>query len=202
VVRVEEHNALTAVLDADYDALYRFYILSGLRLREALLRKDQIDFVLHTIEVRRKGGKIVTLPITPAMESVLLECWDDHPEWVLTYVAERTRDGRKKGERYPITASGWKTYWRRRRAEAVKAGCTSLISTDRKTNLRIHDLRHTFGTNLQMATGDVRLTQRGLAHSKVETTEKYTHVFDDKLYLGMTTAEKKHYLPGLARKST
>jgi integrase len=156
--------------------------------------------VAPTITVRRKGGRIKTLPITPAMETVLRECWDQHPVWVFTYKAARTRDGRVKGDRHPITCSGWKTYWRRRRAEAVASGCTSLVSTDGKTSLRIHDLRHTFGTNMQMATGDVRLVQRGLGHSKVETTEKYTHVFDDKLHQGMTTAENNHYLPGLASK--
>ena len=56
-----------------------------------------------------------------------------HPEYVFTYVAERTRDGRMKGERYPLTYSGVKIAWRRLRKRAGVIG------------FRFHDFRHDLG---------------------------------------------------------
>jgi hypothetical protein len=52
---------------------------------------------------------------------------------VFTYIAQKTREGRVRGKRYPITASGFKTAWRRPRA---KAGLADGINP-----LRNHDLR-------------------------------------------------------------
>lgn len=44
-----------------------------------------------------------------------------------------------------------------------------------------HDLRHTLATDLLEATGDILEVQRILGHSSVLTTEKYTHIAQDKI---------------------
>jgi integrase len=199
IVSPTEHLALTHVFDASYDALYRFHLLTGFRLGECVrLEKKMVHFAMGRITIAGKGGVVLHKPLSPAILSLLREVWADHPTHVFTYAAERTRDGRIEGQRYPITYNGWKTYWYRRRREAA-ATCPSLIDPTGKTSMRLHDTRHTMATNLQMATGDVRLVQRALGHAKVETTEKYAHVFDEHLHAGMEKGESEHYLPGLVR---
>ena len=73
-----------------------------------------------------------------------------HPERMFTYVAQRTRDKRVKGRRYPLTYFGVKIAWRRLRKRA------------KVTGFRVHDFRHDLGTKLLRATGNLKLVQRAL----------------------------------------
>lgn len=91
----------------------------------------------------------------------------------ITYVANRTRDDRIQGNRYPVTYNGLKTAWRRSRSKSdVK-------------DFRFHDMRHTAATRLLRATGNLRLAQRLLGHSDIQTTTKYAHVTNDDLRDGL-----------------
>jgi site-specific recombinase XerD len=47
--------------------------------------------------------------------------------------------------------------------------------------LTAHGLRHTFGTHLYQKTHDIRGVQSALGHSKIETTQIYTHVFKNQV---------------------
>jgi integrase/recombinase XerC/integrase/recombinase XerD len=58
-----------------------------------------------------------------------------------------------------------------------------------------HSFRHTYGTMLYEETGDLRLVQEELRHSKIETTTRYTHILDRHLNrpserLNINTARK------------
>ncbi len=44
-----------------------------------------------------------------------------------------------------------------------------------------HTLRHTFATHLYRETKNLRLVQKALGHSSVQTTQIYTHLVDDEL---------------------
>jgi site-specific recombinase XerD len=44
------------------------------------------------------------------------------------------------------------------------------------TNLRWHDLRHTFGTRLAQEDVDTRTIQELMAHQDISTTMRYTHI--------------------------
>jgi hypothetical protein len=62
---------------------------------------------------------------------------------VFTYLAARTRNGRVKGRRYPITFNGVKTQWKRIRPEPKLKASASMIfgtfeaaETDRKFEAR------------------------------------------------------------------
>ena len=48
-----------------------------------------------------------------------------------------------------------------------------------------HTLRHTFATNLLRQTKNLRLVQKALGHSNIETTVVYTHIEDDELEAAM-----------------
>ena len=82
---------------------------SGLRQRECLLRWSEVDWDGERIVKNGKGGRTVMAQITSEVRAILWPLRGQHPEFVFTYVAERTRDGRVKGERHPITQSGLKT---------------------------------------------------------------------------------------------
>ena len=86
-----------------------------------------------------------------------------HPDFVFTYEAQRTRDGRVKGERHPLTYHGAKIAWRRLRKRAGVAG------------FRFHDYRHDLGTKVLRLTGNIKAAQRVLNHASITTTTKYAH---------------------------
>jgi len=48
-----------------------------------------------------------------------------------------------------------------------------------KTDLTAHSLRHSFGTHLFNKTKNIRGVQKALGHTSIETTQIYTHIFDD-----------------------
>ncbi len=182
-LRDDEDAALEAVMDPDYEALRRFSLASGLRLKESLLRWPQVDLGANRITTTGKGGRSIFLPITSEMRDILLSRRGHHPEFVFTYIAQATGSSaagaeRVRGERYPITPGGLKTHWLRRRAAAgVK-------------NFKWHDNRHDFGTKLLRATGNLKLVQRGMNHKNISTTAKYAHVIDDDLRRGMEAMEQ------------
>ncbi len=106
----------------------------------------------------------------------------DHPEFVFTYVAQRTRGDRIKGKCYPLTISGTKTRWRRTR----KAAGVS--------NFRLHDFRHDFATKLLRETGNLRLVQKALNHADIKTTARYAHVLDEEVAEGIERIAKSRTL--------
>lgn len=182
-LRADEDAALAVAVDPDYEVLRQFSIASGLRMKESLLMWSQVDFAGATIVTVGKGGKPVRLPMTATMRRLLLSRKGHHPDLVFTYAARRAnREGgrkqRERGAHYPITVSGLKSHWRRRRAVAKVA------------DYRWHDNRHTFASAVLRATGNLKLTQRALNHAKIETTVKYAHVMDDEVRAGMEAADQ------------
>jgi integrase len=118
------------------------------------------------IQKKGKGGKLVSVPITSDIREILWPLRADHPEHVFTYVAVRTRGGRVRGQRYPISYSGAKIAWRRLRKRSGVVG------------FRFHDFRHDLATKLLRETGNLKLVQRALNHADLKTTTRYAHVLD------------------------
>ena len=117
-------------------------------------------------------------PITNTVRKILWPLQGHHPEFVFTFIATRARDGRIKGQRYPVTYNGLKSHWRYLRKQAG-------IS-----DFRWHDLRHDFGTKLLRETRNLKLVQRAMGHAKIATTARYAHVLDDDIAEGMEAVEK------------
>lgn len=178
----DEAARLEAATRPDYMPFFAFAKASGLRLRECLLKWDEVDWTARRIVKLGKGGKRVSVPITDAVRAVLWPLRGQHPIYVFTYVAKRSRDKRAKGERYPLTYDGVKTQWRRLRSRAKVEG------------FRFHDLRHDLATKLLRETGNLKLVQRALNHSDLKTTTKYAHVLDDEVSAALervTTKRKR-----------
>ena len=112
---------------------------------------------------------------------------------VFTYAAARAKrekgqKGHAKGARLPITPSGLKTLWRRSKRPRDEG--LSLPA-----DLRFHDLRHDFATKLLRETRNLKLVQRALHHSKIETTTRYAHVLDEEVAAGMEAMSAKRRRP-------
>jgi integrase len=165
----DEAERLQAATRDDYAPFFAFARASGLRLDECLLQWPEVDWTARQIRKPGKGGKLVAVPITSTIRNILWPLQGHDPVHVFTYVAERTRDGRTQGERYPVTYSGVKTAWRRLRKRAGVSG------------FRFHDFRHDLASKLLRETGNLKLVQRALNHSDLKTTTRYAHVLDDEV---------------------
>jgi len=168
VRELAEHEAeqLEAATRDDLAPFFAFARASGLRLAECLLRWSEVDWSARQIVKLGKGGKIVTVPITETIREILWPLQGHHPDFVFTFVADRTVDGRVKGRRYPMTYHGARSAWWQMQKRSGIVG------------FRFHDFRHDLATKLLRETGNLKLVQRALNHSHIETTVRYAHVLD------------------------
>ena len=174
----DEGERLEAATRDDLQPFYAFAKASGLRFSECLLRWSEIDWSARQIRKLGKGGKVVTVPITPTIRDIIWPLQGHHSEQVFTYIAMRTRAGRIKGRRYPLTPAFAKRAWELLRKAA---GVTSF---------RFHDYRHNLATKLLRETGNLKLVQRALNHADIATTTRYAHVLDGEVADAMERVTK------------
>ncbi len=144
-----------AILELLYASGLRVSELAGLDLRD-------VDCDGGTVRVLGKGRKERVVPFGGAAAEALD-----------AYVSERgdgpgplfrnARGGRLSARSVHAIV----------RSRARAAGLTRRVSP--------HTLRHTFATHLLDAGGDLRLIQDLLGHSRLSTTQRYTHVSADQL---------------------
>lgn len=174
-LHAHEREALINAVRNDYAPWLDFACATGLRLSETLIKWSAVNWNTGQIRTLGKGGKFVTTPITQTVRTILEPLRGHHPEFVFTYVCERSRRcpktdvERMKGERYPITYAGAKSQWKRTCARA------------KLEDFRFHDIRHDVATKLLRQTGNMKLVQRALNHSDIKTTARYAHVLDDEV---------------------
>jgi integrase len=172
----DEETRLFDALRDDVRAFTRFILIGGLRLSNAInLTWEQVQWAESRIEFRlkskKKRGKLHYLPIRPSMREILLGELGRHPTRVFTFVCRKTDPRRKqiKGQRYPLTKSGYQAIWERAREDAGL-----WYGEKDPRNMRTHDLRHTAATRaLKKAGGNIRTVQKFLGHSKITTTVRY-----------------------------
>ncbi|GEP57325.1 tyrosine-type recombinase/integrase [Reyranella soli] len=165
----DEGARLEAATREDHGPFFAFAGTAALRLSECLLRWSEVDWDGRQIRKPGKGGKLVVVPITPTIRSILWPLRGHHPEHVFTYVARRTRGKLIRGQRYPLTYSGVKSAWKRLRKQAGVV------------DFRFHDYRHDVGTKLLRQTGNLKLVQKALNHRNIKTTTRYAHVLGDEV---------------------
>lgn len=167
----DEGDALDTAIRPDYALWLEFARLTGWRLETTLLRWTDINAFAKQISRIGKQGRKVTTPITPSVAAILDQCKGHHPEYVFTFIAQRTdkTKGRVRGQRYPITYEGAKTQWERTRKRS---------GVD---DFRFHDIRHDVATKTLRATKNLKLVSKVLGHSNISTTMRYAHVLDDEV---------------------
>jgi len=144
-------------------AILELLYASGLRVAElSSLDVDDVDRSDQTVRVRGKGGKERIVPYGDAAARAL----DAH----------LARRGSNDGPVFPnargrrLTVRSMYSIVRR---SARAAGLTRRVTP--------HTLRHTFATHLLDGGADLRMIQELLGHSRLSTTQRYTHVGADQL---------------------
>lgn len=189
--RESEEAALFAALTEDVRPAFRFLLLSGWRKGElAALRWSDLDLPAREASTKIKGGNTVRRALTTEMV-VLLANQPRVGPYVFTYLCRQSRARRRKGQRYPLTPSLLRDRW--------QEACT----TAGIENLRIHDLRHTAGTRILRATGNLAAAKAALQHRNLKTTLRYAHVLNDDLRQALeaaAAAPESRNSPGLRQR--
>ena len=135
----------------------------GLRVSELLnLKKSAISTALNCLKIKGKGNKERLIPIG-----------DYALEYLNLYIDNVRRSNPGKNTEYiflnrigkPLTRQ---FFWQQIKKYASKAGIS--------TNISPHTLRHSFATHLLENGAELRMVQDMLGHSKISTTQIYTHV--------------------------
>lgn len=162
----------TALLDAAPEpsaagardrALLELLYASGLRVAECCgLDLDDLDEGRRTVRVLGKGDKERVVPVG-----------DTALEALAAYLAMR---GRRRGPIFLNARGGRLTPRSAHRIvqrRARRAGLTQRVTP--------HTLRHSFATHMLGEGADLRLIQELLGHSRLSTTQRYTHVSPEHL---------------------
>jgi integrase len=196
---VEEGDLFTEIR-ADLFDFCEFALRTGWRKSEVIgLRWSDVDLGARSAATKIKGGDIVRRPLTQDMLVIIANQPKVGP-FVFTYVAARTKPtfvdklgrqqpARKKGDRYPMTSTVLRRPW----AAALEAAGVD--------GFRFHDLRHTRGTRILRATGNLKAAQRALAHKSIKTTLRYAHATDDDVRQALDASESRT-IPELPKAST
>ena len=183
---VEETERLLATPDTssiagrrDHAILELFYA-SGLRLSELVdLDLDDVNMSSRVARVRGKGGKERLVPFNNAAATALRSMTADALKMPASTSTARL------GTSHP----GKRSHARSRRPLFLnlRGGRLTTRSVDRIVRKYVreaaiargispHALRHTFATHLLQAGADLRAIQELLGHSRLSTTQRYTHL--------------------------
>jgi len=162
-------------------AMLELLYASGLRVAElAALDRDDVDLAERTVRVLGKGRKERIVPFG-AKAAARLEA----------HLAQRGGAG---GPLFPSERARRltvRTVHRVVRAAARRAGLTRRVSP--------HTLRHSFATHLLDGGADLRMIQELLGHSRLGTTQRYTHVGSDRLMQVYDAAHPRAHGSGSSR---
>lgn len=153
-------------------ALLELLYSSGLRIGETVqINIGDVDFSMRSLRVKGKGGKERVVPFgsfaSTAMQQYLKEAWPQ-----LT------------GNRNLSPAEAFFVNWRGKRLTTRGAyGIVTkyLKKTAPDKNFSPHSLRHTFATHLLEGGADLRSVQELLGHSRMSSTQIYTHITGERI---------------------
>jgi integrase/recombinase XerC len=144
-------------------ALLELLYASGLRVAEGCgLDLDDLDEARRTVRVVGKGDKERVVPVG---ETAL--------EALAAHLAMR---GRQRGPLFLNARGGRLTP---RSAHRIVRARARQVGIDQRVTP--HTLRHSFATHMLGAGADLRLIQELLGHSRLSTTQRYTHVSPEHL---------------------
>ena len=136
---------------------------SGLRVSELLtLELGNVNFKLGYIKIRGKGSKERIVPIGEFALDYLSLYINEVRKYNVNYKSKYMFLN-NKGE--PISRQ---YFWRKIKDYALRAGI--------ETDISPHTLRHSFATHLLENGANLKEVQEMLGHSKIETTQIYTHI--------------------------
>ena len=169
VLSQEEVRGLLAHVKTPQNHAFLTTVYScGLRLQEGLhLEVSDIDSDRMMIHVHRgKGAKDRYVPLPHATLGLLRRYWVTHRNAQLLFPA-LGRNG--KGAKEGATPMAKSTVQGAFRSAKFEAGI-------RKKSVSVHTLRHSYATHLLKAGVNLRVIQRYMGHTQLETTMVYLHL--------------------------
>ena len=154
---------LTKEVEIRDKAMLETMYASGLRVSELLsLELGNINFVQGYIKTKGKGSKERIIPIGEFALEYLTLYIDKVSRCNVGYKTKYVflnKEGKPISRQY---------FWRKVKEYALRANIYTEISP--------HTLRHSFATHLLENGANLREVQEMLGHSKIETTQIYTHI--------------------------
>jgi integrase/recombinase XerC len=152
----------TAAVNARDLCLAEILYGSGLRVSEALaLNEGRISGASVTLRIPGKGGKERLAPLTDTARAALDAWLALRP--LLAVPAERALFVGERGRRL-------------NRREALRILDRLCRRAGLPQSVSPHALRHSFATHLLEAGADLRSVQELMGHSRLSTTQRYTHL--------------------------
>jgi integrase/recombinase XerC len=140
---------------------------TGMRLGELVeLDRDDVDLASDTLRVRGKGDRERLVPLTGLVHRTLA-----------AYLRAST-PGAAAGGRVPLFAGRGDGRLSRRSVQRLVA--SAIHAAAQASQASPHVLRHSVATHLLNAGADLRAVQELLGHSRLSTTQVYTHVSLDR----------------------
>jgi integrase/recombinase XerC len=158
-------GAGVAGIQARDDAVLELLYGSGLRVAELCgLDVDDVDLAQRHVTVWGKGGKQRRVPMSDPSVSALAD-------WLASGRSQLAR------EHTPAAALFVNARGNRLGTRDVRR----ILDRRSPSPTHPHALRHTYATHLLDGGADLRAVQELLGHSSLRTTERYTHVSQDRL---------------------
>jgi integrase/recombinase XerC len=171
-------------------AILELFYASGLRLSELeALDLENVDFTRRMVRVMGKGGKERIIPFNQACARAL-RAWLKDRCGILgerrtkneeRRTERRTERGTKRTKRRtnngnddPLFVNYRGTRLTGRSVDRLLRAYVRRFATER--GVSPHALRHSFATHLLQRGADLRVIQELLGHSRLSTTQRYTHV--------------------------
>lgn len=169
-------------------AILELFYASGLRLSELVgLDVDDLNLSGRMVRVLGKGGKQRLVPFNRSAEAALrawLQDWEVlrgqalaeqiRPSGPPTSGTSRAAPGGSRRRREPLFLNYQGTRLSTRSVDRLVKRYVAACST--RFGISPHALRHSFATHLLERGADLRAIQELLGHSRLSTTQRYTHV--------------------------
>lgn len=183
-LKEQEMDSLLEMLgqEGDFYGVRAYLIVSmfyetGIRLAELVgIDDDSIDWNGLKIKVLGKGNKARIIPFGKELNEVLKK-----------YIAVRNQNVSRKTKALFVAENGSRLD--RRTVQDIVKGCLAKVSTLKKKSP--HVLRHTFATAMLNNGADIESLKRLLGHSRISTTEIYTHTTFEQLKRVYTEAHPR-----------
>ena len=179
-VRMPTHlseDEMTRLLEAPQDdgplgrrdrAILELFYASGLRLSELVgLDLDDVNISAQMVRTLGKGGKQRLVPFNKSAASAIRAYLKDRAE--LVGPSPRQRKGAD-----PLFVNYRGTRLTVRSVDRLVR--RHALSSQVREGVSPHALRHSFATHLLQRGADLRSIQELLGHSRLNTTQRYTHV--------------------------
>jgi integrase/recombinase XerC len=162
-------------------AILELFYASGLRLSELVgIDLEDVNLPGRMLRVMGKGGKERMLPFNHSAETAI-RAWLKDRESILVERGRQKKEERRKKVSESRTANGNPMFINYRGTRLTGRSVhrmlrryMTLCST--RMGISPHALRHSFATHLLQRGADLRAIQELLGHSRLSTTQRYTHV--------------------------